>query len=262
MIDLGLTGKNVLVFASSKGLGKAAAHAYAKAGANVMLTSRSLENVKAAANELQKDAEGKILFTICDVSKKQEIDAAVKETVEQFGGIDVLVSNAGGPPPGTFDTVTEEDFEWAYQLTLMSVVRSIKAAHPHLKASKGKVVLITSSSMKEPVDGLLLSNIYRMGLVGLNKSLAKEFAPDGILINAIGPGRIDTERVRTLDAIKAEKLEKSPEEMKAASEAMIPMGRYGEPHEFGNAVLFLGSGLNSYITGQHFLADGALTNAY
>ncbi|AOM83728.1 SDR family oxidoreductase [Salisediminibacterium beveridgei] len=262
MIDLGLKGKSVLVFASSKGLGKASAHAYAKAGANVMLTSRTLEHVKDAADEISRDAEGLVAYQVCDVSVKADIENVVRETSERFGGIDVLVCNAGGPPPGDFASVTEEDFEWAFQLTLMSVVRGIKAAYPYLKTAKGRIVIITSSSMKEPVNGLLLSNINRMGLVGLNKSLAHEFAPDGVLINAVGPGRIDTERVQSLDEINAKKQGISPDDMKNQNETAIPIGRYGQPDEFGNTVLFLGSGLNTYMTGQHFLIDGGLTKAY
>lgn len=262
MIDPGLKGKSVLVFASSKGLGKASAHAYAKAGANVMLTSRSLEHVKEAAEEIGHEAQGLVAYQVCDVSVKEDIEKAVKATAERFGGIDVLVCNAGGPPPGNFASVSEEDFEWAFQLTLMSVVRGIKAAYPYLKTAQGRIVIITSSSMKEPVNGLLLSNIYRMGLVGLNKSLAHEFAPDGVLINAVGPGRIDTERVRSLDDINADKQGITADEMKSQNETAIPIGRYGQPDEFGNTVLFLGSGLNTYMTGQHFLIDGGLTKAY
>ncbi|MCE7791590.1 SDR family oxidoreductase [Salipaludibacillus sp. CUR1] len=261
-MDLGLKGKRVLVLASSKGLGKAAAEAYAKAGANVMLTSRTVKNVKQTAENLSSFAEGTIAYHPCDVSKKEDIKKLIDETAARFGGIDVLVNNAGGPPPGKFEDLDEEDWEWAYQLTLMSTVRAIRYALPYLKQSKGRIVNITSSSIKEPIDGLLLSNVYRMGIVGLAKTLSKELAPDGVLINTVGPGRIDTERVRTLDAAKAEKMQLTPEEVREQSEAAIPLGRYGEPEEFANIILFLGSGLNTYVTGQMFVADGGMTHSY
>ncbi|MCR6109842.1 SDR family oxidoreductase [Bacillus sp. A301a_S52] len=261
-MDLGLQGKNVLVLASSKGLGKAVAKAYADSGANVMITSRDVTNAKAAAEELATTAEGKIDYLPCDVTMKEDVKRLVEETAARLGGIDVLVNNAGGPPPGTFESVTEEEWAKGYDLTLMSTVRAIKHALPYLKQSKGKIITITSASMKEPIDGLLLSNVYRMGIVGLSKTLAKEFAPYGVLINTVGPGRISTDRLRTLDEARAEKTGESVEKVKETIEASIPLGRYGEPEEFAKTILFLGSDLNTYVTGQMFVVDGGMTSAY
>lgn len=261
-MDLNLKGKNVLVLASSKGLGRATAEAYAKEGANVMITSRSEQNLNKTATEISENAEGTIAYHPCDVSKNDELKQLVNETVTKFGGLDVLVNNAGGPPPGGFEDLTDDDWEWAFQLTLMSIVRTIRYALPYLKISKGRIVNITSSSIKEPIDGLMLSNVYRMGIVGLAKTLSNEIAQDGVLINTVGPGRIDTERVRSLDGNKAENQRISTEKVRENAEAKIPLGRYGMPEEFANTVLFLGSGMNTYVTGQMFVADGGMTSSY
>ncbi|WP_280770445.1 SDR family oxidoreductase [Salipaludibacillus daqingensis] len=261
-MDLSLQGKNVLVLASSKGLGRATAEAYAKAGANVMITSRSEQNLKKTAEEISETAEGTIAYHPCDVSKSNDLKQLVEETVSKFGGLDVLINNAGGPPPGGFDDLTDDDWEWAFHLTLMSLVRTIRYALPYLKKSKGRIVNITSSSIKEPIDGLMLSNVYRMGIVGLAKTLSNEIAGDGVLINTVGPGRIDTDRVRSLDQKKAEIQHKTSEEVRENAEANIPLGRYGLPEEFANIVLFLGSGMNTYVTGQMFVADGGMTSSY
>ncbi|MDG5786079.1 SDR family oxidoreductase [Evansella sp. AB-P1] len=261
-MDFGLRGKNVLVLASSKGLGRATAEAYARTGANVMISSRSVETLKQTAAEINEFAEGSIAWLPCDVTRPDDIKKLVDETAQRFGGLDVLVNNAGGPPPGKFEDLSEEDWDYAYNLNLMSTVRAIRYALPYLKVSKGKIVNITSISMKEPVEGLLLSNVYRMGITGLAKTLSKEFAEHGILINTVGPGRIDTERVQSLDKKAAEIENISEEEVRLRSADKIPLGRYGTPNEFANAILFLGSGLNTYITGQMFVVDGGLSKAY
>lgn len=261
-MDMGLKGKNVLVLASSKGLGKASAELYAKAGANVMITSRTEENLKWAAEDIKKHAEGKVTWKCCDVSNPAELESLIESTVQEFGGIDVLVNNAGGPPPGMFEELGDEEWEFAFQQNLMSVVRTVRLVLPYLKESRGKIINITSISMKEPVDGLLLSNVFRMGTAGLAKTLSRELAQYGILVNSIGPGRIATERLVELDGKRAERLNTSPEEVRKETEAGIPLGRYGKPEEFASTVLFLGSSLNTYITGQMFLVDGGMSKAY
>jgi 3-oxoacyl-[acyl-carrier protein] reductase len=261
-MDLNLKGKNVLVLASSKGLGRAIAEAYAKEGANVMITSRSVQNLKKTAEEISAYAEGVIAFHPSDVSKQDDLKQLVNETVTKFGGVDVLVNNAGGPAPGGFEDLTDNDWEWAFQNNLMSIIRTIRYALPYLKTSKGRIVNITSSSIKEPIDGLMLSNVYRMGIVGLAKTLSNEIAQDGVLINTVGPGRIDTERVRFIDGKKAKNQQTTTEKIRENSEAKIPLGRYGLPEEFANTVLFLGSGMNSYVTGQMFVVDGGMTSSY
>ncbi|PYZ92647.1 3-oxoacyl-ACP reductase [Salipaludibacillus keqinensis] len=261
-MSLHLQGKNVLVLASSKGLGRATAEAYANAGANVMITSRSEENLQKTAGEMSATADGVVAYHRCDVSKTEDLKQLMEATIAKFGSLDVLVNNAGGPPPGGFEDLTDDDWEYAFQLTLMSIVRTIRYALPYLKESKGRIVNITSSSIKEPIDGLMLSNVYRMGIVGLAKTLSNELASEGVLINTVGPGRIDTERLRTLEGKRAEALQTTPEQVRKNTEANIPLGRYGTPEEFANTVLFLGSGLNTYVTGQMFVADGGMTSSY
>lgn len=260
-MDLGLTNKVVLVVASSKGLGKAVAKELAKEGANVMLTSRSAESLKKAAEEIQEEAKGKIAYFPADITKPEDIKSLVKETREKLGKIDVLVNNAGGPPSGNFLDFNDEDWEKAFQLNLFSYIRLIREVLPDLKQEDGKILNIASSSVKAVLPNLILSNTFRNGINGLSKSLAIELAPDKILVNTIGPGRIATDRIQELDQAKAEAQNRSLEEVTEESEKSIPAGRYGEPEEFAKAAVFLVSGANTYVTGQSLLVDGGMVTA-
>ena len=260
-MDLGLTNKVVLVVASSKGLGKAVAKELAKEGANVMLTSRSAESLKKAAEEIQEEAKGKIAYFPADITKPEDIKSLVKETREKLGKIDVLVNNAGGPPSGNFLDFNDEDWEKAFQLNLFSYIRLIREVLPDLKQEGGKILNIASSSVKAVLPNLILSNTFRNGINGLSKSLAIELAPDKILVNTIGPGRIATDRIQELDQAKAEAQNRSLEEVTEESEKSIPAGRYGEPEEFAKAAVFLVSGANTYVTGQSLLVDGRMVTA-
>ena len=260
-MDLGLTNKVVLVVASSKGLGKAVAKELAKEGANVMLTSRSAESLKKAAEEIQEEAKGKIAYFPADITKPEDIKSLVKETREKLGKIDVLVNNAGGPPSGNFLDFNDEDWEKAFQLNLFSYIRLIRVVLPDLKQEGGKILNIASSSVKAVLPNLILSNTFRNGINGLSKSLAIELAPDKILVNTIGPGRIATDRIQELDQAKAEAQNRSLEEVTEESEKSIPAGRYGEPEEFAKAAVFLVSGANTYVTGQSLLVDGGMVTA-
>ncbi|WP_188205143.1 SDR family oxidoreductase [Desemzia incerta] len=260
-MDLGLTNKVVLVVASSKGLGKAVAKELAKEGANVMLTSRSAESLKKAAEEIQEEAKEKIAYFPADITKPEDIKSLVKETREKLGKIDVLVNNAGGPPSGNFLDFNDEDWEKAFQLNLFSYIRLIREVLPDLKQEGGKILNIASSSVKAVLPNLILSNTFRNGINGLSKSLAIELAPDKILVNTIGPGRIATDRIQELDQAKAEAQNRSLEEVTEESEKSIPAGRYGEPEEFAKAAVFLVSGANTYVTGQSLLVDGGMVTA-
>lgn len=260
-MDLELTNKVVLVVASSKGLGKAVAKELAKEGANVMLTSRSAESLKKAAEEIQKEAKGKIAYFPADITKPEDIKSLVKETREKLGKIDVLVNNAGGPPSGNFLDFNDEDWEKAFQLNLFSYIRLIREVLPDLKQEGGKILNIASSSIKAVLPNLILSNTFRNGINGLSKSLAIELAPDKILVNTIGPGRIATDRIQELDQAKADAQNRSLEEVTEESEKSIPAGRYGEPEEFAKAAVFLVSGANTYVTGQSLLVDGGMVTA-
>lgn len=261
-MDLNLTGKVVLVLASSSGLGKAIAKELAKEGANVMLTSRNEDKLAAAKKDIEKVAVGKVAYTVADITDAENIKNLVENTRSEFGPISVLVNNAGGPPGGTFEDFDDEDWQKAFDLTLFSFIRTIREVLPDLKKTGGHILNNTSSSVKQPIDGLTLSNVFRMGISGLSKSLSQELAADGILVNTIGPGRIETDRIVELDSKKAEKQNKTQEEVTEAMEKTIPLGRYGEPEEFAKVATFLVSGANTYLTGQTILVDGGMVKAY
>ena len=176
--------------------------------------------------------------------------------------MDVLISNAGGPPAGSFDVVSDEDWRGAFELNLMSVVRLVREALPHMRERGfGRIVNVASSSIKQPIEGLILSNTFRAGAAGLAKSLSFELAPDGILVNTLGPGRISTERSAGFDAAQAERMGVSVEEVRGGAEERIPLGRYGTPEEFARVAVFLASPANSYVTGQAILVDGGMVRA-
>ncbi|WP_026691473.1 SDR family oxidoreductase [Alteribacter aurantiacus] len=262
-MDLQLDKKSVVILASSQGLGKASALAFAKEGANVTLASRDEGKLKEAAEEIFQATGNKPSFRKCDVTQPEEIKALFRQAVKEFGTVDVLVNNAGGPKAGGFESHEDEDWQTAFELNLLSFVRAVREALPHMKQNGGgRIVNIASSSIKEPVEGLLLSNTFRMGIVGLSKTLAKEFGEYNILVNTVGPGRIATDRVAHLDEIRAEKLGMSYEEAKQQHEKTIPVGRYGTPDEFANTIVFLGSFANTYVTGQSIVVDGGSTKAY
>lgn len=261
-MDLKLSGKNALILASSSGLGKAIAHELAKEGANVMLTSRTEATLVQAKSEIEKDARGKVAYTVCDLMDQESIKELVRQTREIFGKVNILVNNSGGPAGGTFESLKDVDWQKAFDLTLRSYVRVTKEVLPDLKETQGRILNNASSSIKQPIDGLILSNVFRMGILGLSKSLSQELAKDGVLVNTIGAGRIETERLNELDSKRAEESGKTAAEIKEAIKAGIPIGRYGQPEELAKMAAFLVSGANTYITGQQLLVDGGLIKAY
>lgn len=261
-MDLNLDGKVALVIASSKGLGKAVARQLSLEGCNVMLSSRDAEQLEAARLELSKEASGRIECCPCDITCADDIDTLIAKTRELFGTIDILVNNAGGPPGGGFDQHDDHNWQLAFELNLLSYVRLIRAALPDLKTNAGSIVNITSSSIKQPIPNLVLSNVYRMGLLGLGKSLAEELAPFNVRINTIAPGRIATDRTAYLDQLKADKLGTTREEIEETSRRNIPLGRYGAPEEFAKVVVFIVSDASSYVTGSSLMVDGGMVKAY
>jgi len=262
-MNLGLDGKGALVLASSGGIGKGVALELAREGARVMLFSRSAEKLEAAAAEIEAETGNRPDYGVGDLSRPGEVEAAVEATVERCGGIWALFNNTGGPPAGGFESFDDAAWHAAFELTVLGYVRAIRAALPHFKANGGgRIVNNSSVSTRQAIDGLLLSNVFRSGLVGLGKSLARELAPHGVLVNTVGPGRIDTDRVAQLDALWAEKAGTTLEAQRAKSEAAIPLGRYGEPADFGRTVAFLCSAANTYVTGQNLLIDGGMTECY
>lgn len=256
-MDLGLRGKVAMVAAASQGLGKAVALGFAREGANLAICSRNetaLEAVAKAAREYGVDA----LAVPADVTRAEDIAHFVERTVSHFGGVDILVTNAGGPPAGTFqDFPDDAPWQAAFELTLMSVVRLIRGVLPSMRArGGGAIIVMTSSSIKVPIPNLILSNVFRAGVAALAKTLAEELAPYNIRVNNVLPGRIATERLLYLDQVNAERAGVSVEEIRQRTIAQIPLGRYGDPEEFANAVVFLASERASYITGTSLQVDG------
>lgn len=261
-MNFGLEEKTVLVLASSSGLGKAIAGEFLKEGASVVITGRDEGRLAAAAADLEGSTGRKPLYRPCDITDPLELKNLVAFASASSGGVDVLVNNAGGPPAGTFESFDDDVWVRAFELTLLSYVRAIREVLPSMKEKGwGRIVNSTSSSVREVLENLLLSNTFRLGVVGLTKTLSAEFAPYGVLVNAIGPGRFDTERIRQLDRALADRKGLPVEEVSAASLAKIPLGRYGDPAEYGRLAVFLGSEANTYITGQTVLADGGMVRA-
>jgi 3-oxoacyl-[acyl-carrier protein] reductase len=249
--------KTAIVTASSKGLGKAIALRLAKDGFKLAICSRSKENIEQAAQDIQEATGLKPLAFAADMQNPEDIRNIVQHTIEAYGRVDVLVTNAGGPPVGTFESFDDETWSKYHEITLMSVVRLIREVLPHMKTTGGSIVNLTSTSVKQPIAGLLLSNVYRAAVTGLAKTLAEEFGPLGIRINNVAPGRIATDRILELDKSSAFASGASAEQRLKT----IPLGRYGTPEEFANVVAFLASEQASYITGATLQVDGGMVKS-
>jgi 3-oxoacyl-[acyl-carrier protein] reductase len=262
-MNLKLTDKPVIVCASSSGLGRAAALEFAKEGARVMLASRREKELRQVAAEIKEQTGREAGVTVADVTKAADIERLVAETVREFGGVYTLVNNGGGPPAGTFDNFDDAAWQGAFELNLLSYVRAIRAVLPHMrKGGGGRIVNYTSSSVKAPLDNLILSNTFRTGVMGLSKTLAGELGKDGILVNVQAPGRIQTDRLNQLDGLRAAKTGMTAEQVRIDACKTIPLGRYGSPEEFAQLTVFLGSPANTYLTGQTLVLDGGMTKAY
>lgn len=262
-MDLHLTDIPVLVCASSAGLGKAAALEFSREGANVMLCGRREAELERGIAEIKAATGRDARYTVADLTQPADIVRVVDATVSAFGGLYALVNNGGGPPAGTFDAFDDAVWQSAFELTLLSFIRTIRAALPHMRAGGGgRIVNFTSSSVKQPIENLILSNTFRMGVLGMTKTLAGEVGKDGILANVLGPGRIQTDRITQLDTMRANKAGKTTDEIRAETSRTIPVGRYGEPEEMAKLAVFLASPANTYITGQAMLVDGGMVKSY
>ncbi|GAB3550521.1 SDR family oxidoreductase [Arthrobacter tumbae] len=257
-MDTGLKGKNVLVPGSSSGIGLAIAQALAGEGANVVLAARREDVVQAEAGKLPS-AVGVGLDLTLDGAPERLVEAAEKA----FGPVDVLILNSGGPPPGGAADVTDEQTLAAVNQLLLQHIKLVSLVLPGMRERGwGRIVAVGSSGVQSPLPNLALSNIGRAGLAGYLKTLAGEVAADGVTVNMVLPGRIDTDRVASLDAGAAKRTGKTPEEARASSEATIPAGRYGKPEEFGAVVAFLASQPAAYVTGEQIRCDGGLVRSY
>lgn len=262
-MDLQLKGKSVIITAGSKGLGKATALEYAREGAHVLISSRNEETLVETVDEIKAQTGNEnVQYIVCDMKKQEDIEKLVKKAVDWNGTIDVLVNNAGGPPAGKFLDMTDDDWYHAFELNVLSFVRTIRSVVPYMqKQREGKIVNLASSSIKTSLENLVLSNTMRPGIVGLSKTIAQELSEDNILINTVGPGIIKTDRIKELYQVKANQTGAPLEEVIQEQEKGVPMGRFGEPEEFAKAIVFLGSGANTYITGQTLIVDGGMVKA-
>ncbi len=261
-MDLGLKGAPALVAAASRGIGRAVAEGLAGEGARVALFARTGADVERAAQEVRAATGAEVLALAGDVTVAADVDRIVGEATTRFGGLRILVTNAGGPPLGAFDAMDDGRWQAAFELNLLSVVRLIRAAVPHLRAAGGgRIVNLQSTSVKQPIDGLILSNAIRTGAVGLAKTLATELGKDRITVNTVCPGRIHTERLHSLFVHRARSTGGTVEQAVAAEEALIPLGRLGTPDEVAAVVVFLCSEPARYVTGVTVQVDGGLVRS-
>jgi 3-oxoacyl-[acyl-carrier protein] reductase len=261
-MDLQLKDKHAFVAGSSRGLGFATALTLAREGCHVVINSRHAENAKAAADKMARETGTQAYALAGDVSEATEADYLIRSAVEMLGELDILITNAGGPPSGSFEILDEKTWQKAVDTSFLSHVRLIRAALPHLRKSAAPSVLtITSYTVKQPVQHLVLSNSVRAATVGLTKSLAMELGRENIRFNSIMPGWTQTERVQELMAFRARNNGTTVEEEFAKQTVEIPLGRMGQPQEFANAAVFLVSPAASFIHGVTLAVDGGIIKA-
>ncbi len=256
-MNLGLKGKVALVTGASQGLGKAVAMGLAQEGARVAICARGLERLQGTAREIEAATGSQVLAVQADVTRPVDIKRLVETTVQHFGRIDILVTNAGGPPSARFVDLSHEAWQKAIDLTLMSVVHLCYKVVPYMqKQGGGRIITMTSISVKQPLDGLVLSNSLRAGVIGLTKTLSNELAKDNILVNSVCPGWTRTQRVVELFEAAARRKGTTPQDEEAAVVSQIPLGRMGQPEEIADLVVFLASERASFITGAAIHIDG------
>jgi 3-oxoacyl-[acyl-carrier protein] reductase len=263
-MELDLVGRRAALMASSDGLGKAIACALAREGVHVMMSGRDADKLAGAVEEAKAGAghDAKVAGVSVDLGTADGPATLVERAAEAYGGLDILLTNAGGPPAGPLLSFDDEAWQRAFESVLLSVARGARAAVPHLEASEqGRIISIASSSIKATLPTLGFSNIFRPGIHGLVKTLAEELGPKGITVNLIAPGKIDTARVRWLDGVRAERSGSTAEAVRAGSERDVPLGRYGTPEELAEVAVFLCSKAGRYLSGTATLVDGGLVRA-
>jgi len=256
-METGLRGRVAIVAASSQGIGRATADAFAAEGARVALCARNEKALAAAADEIRTRHNAEVFSQPLDVTDSAGIAAFVEAVVHKFGGVDICVTNAGGPPAKNFLSTTSEEWQRAAELNFFSVVHFARAAIPHMQRKRwGRLVTITSVAVKQPIADLVLSNAVRSAVVGLVKSLANEFGKDGVTVNNVAPGYTLTERSKNLAGTRALAMGVTPEEIIQHWEAEVPLRRLARPEETADAIVWLASERASYVTGQTILVDG------
>lgn len=258
-MDMGIRGRAAIVAAASQGLGKAVAMGLAREGVRVAICARTAVVLEAAAEEIRERTGAEVLARTVDVTAYGQVRAFVAETRERFGAVDICVANAGGPPSRTFAETAPEDWRAAVDLNLMSTVYFAREVLPGMQQRRwGRFITITSVSVKQPLDGLILSNSVRAGVSGLVKTLANEYGPYNVLVNNVCPGYTATARLEALSGRVAAAEGVSPEKIQERWAVQTPMRRLGKPEEFADAVVFLASERASYITGASLAVDGGL----
>jgi 3-oxoacyl-[acyl-carrier protein] reductase len=258
-MDLGLKDRAALVTGASRGLGAATARQLAREGARVMLMARNAERLTAAAESIRRETGARVETCAGDVAAAADVERAVRETTALLGGLDILVTNAGGPPAGRFDDLTDTHWQAAVDSLLLGTVRLVRAALPHLRRSPAAAVLtITSYAVKQPLPNLILSNSVRLAVIGLTKSLALELGGEGIRFNSILPAAVDTERIQELMQDRAQRAGTDPAEETRQYVAASPFNRLATPEEFGKVAAFLCSPAASYLTGVMLPVDAGL----
>jgi 3-oxoacyl-[acyl-carrier protein] reductase len=256
-MDSGLKDKLVLITASSTGIGKAVAELFAQEGCKVAICSRSKENLLATAKEIKEKYSIEPFWSVCDLNKQKDIENTFAAVTRQFGSIDILINNCGGPAPGLFQQLEEEDWNAAYEQVLLSVIRFSKLVLPGMMASNwGRIINLTSISVKQPINNLVLSNSLRAGVTGFSKSLSNEVAKFNITVNTVAPGMTLTRRLYELAVVEAKEKGKSHEEILVEMAKKIPLNRLGRPEEIASVVVFLASKQASYVTGTTIQVDG------
>ncbi|HVL67107.1 MAG TPA: SDR family oxidoreductase [Vicinamibacterales bacterium] len=256
-MDLALQGKCALVCAASRGLGRAVALGLSREGADVAICARHEGPLREAAESIRGETGGKVFPVVADVADAHAVQDAVDRTVQELGGLDILVTNTGGPKSALFMSLDDDDWRVAIDSILMSVVRLSRAAIPHMRRrGGGRIINVTSISAKQPVEGLVLSNALRAGVTGLSRTLANEVAAENILVNCVAPGYTRTDRVVELAQAAAEREGITADAVQERTVAGIPMRRMATPEEFADVVVFLASGRASYVTGTTLQVDG------